>query len=56
VDAQTGLKSGVTALDGALVGINIVSGEGCQNFLACHGQKKLVVDAERITIAQRLIY
>jgi len=55
VDVQAGLESGVTALIWALAGINMVSGEGMLDILACHGQEKLVVDAEGITIAQRSI-
>ena len=56
MDVQAGLESGVTALIWALAGINMVSGEGMLDILACHGQEKLVVHAEGITIAQRSIY
>ncbi|MCX6038093.1 MAG: trimethylamine methyltransferase family protein [Chloroflexi bacterium] len=55
VDAQAGLESGVTALVGALSGINMISGAGMLDFLACQSPEKLVVDAEGIAMAQRLL-
>jgi len=55
VDAQAGLESGVTALVGALAGINMISGAGMLDFLACQSPEKLVVDAEGIAMAQRLV-
>jgi len=55
VDAQAGLESGVTALVGALAGINMISGAGMLDFLACQSPEKLVVDAEGIAMAQRLL-
>ncbi len=55
VDAQAGLESGVTALLGALAGINMISGAGMLDFLACFSVEKLVVDAEAIAMAQRLL-
>jgi trimethylamine--corrinoid protein Co-methyltransferase len=55
VDAQAGLESGVTAMIGALAGINMISGAGMLDFLACQSAEKLVVDAEGITMAQRLL-
>lgn len=55
VDAQAGLESGVTAMIGALAGINMVSGAGMLDFLACQSPEKLVVDAEGIAMAQRLL-
>jgi trimethylamine--corrinoid protein Co-methyltransferase len=55
VDAQAGLESGVTALVGALAGINMISGAGMLDFLACQSPEKLVVDAEGISMAQRLL-
>jgi trimethylamine--corrinoid protein Co-methyltransferase len=55
VDAQAGLESGVTALIGALSGINMISGAGMLDFLACQSAEKLVVDAEGIAMAQRLL-
>jgi len=55
VDAQAGLESGVSALIGALAGINMISGAGMLDFLACISPEKLVVDAEAIGMAQRLL-
>ncbi len=55
VDAQAGLESGVTALIGALAGVNMISGAGMLDFLACFSPEKLVVDAEAIAIARRLL-
>ena len=46
VDAQAGLESGITAMIGALSGINMISGSGMLDFLACHSAEKLVIDAE----------
>ncbi|HEX7619850.1 MAG TPA: trimethylamine methyltransferase family protein [Anaerolineales bacterium] len=55
VDAQAGMESGITALVGALAGINMISGAGMLDFLACQSPEKLVVDAEGIAMAKRLI-
>jgi trimethylamine--corrinoid protein Co-methyltransferase len=55
VDAQAGLESGVSAVLGALAGINMISGAGMLDFLACFSVEKLVVDAEAIAMAQRLL-
>lgn len=55
VDAQAGLESGVTALLGALAGINMISGAGMLDFLACQSAEKLALDAEAIGMAQRLL-
>ena len=55
VDAQAGLESGVSALIGALAGINMISGAGMLDFLACQSLEKLVIDAEAISMAQRLL-
>ncbi len=55
VDAQAGLESGVTAMIGALSGINMISGSGMLDFLACHSAEKLVIDAEGIAMAKRLV-
>ncbi len=55
VDAQAGLESGITAMVGALSGINMISGAGMLDFLACHSAEKLVIDAEGIAMAKRLI-
>jgi len=55
VDVQAGLESGVSALIGALAGINMISGAGMVNFLLCQSAEKLVIDAEGIAMAQRLL-
>lgn len=55
VDAQAGMESGMTALVGALAGINMISGAGMLDFLACFSPEKLAVDAEAIAMAQRLL-
>jgi trimethylamine--corrinoid protein Co-methyltransferase len=55
MDAQAGMESGMTALAGALSGINMLSGAGMLDFLACMSAEKLVLDAEAIAMAQRLL-
>ena len=55
VDAQAGLESGMTALVGALAGVNMISGAGMLDFLACQSAEKLVLDAEGIAMARRLL-
>jgi trimethylamine---corrinoid protein Co-methyltransferase len=55
VDAQAGQESGVAAVLGALGGINMISGAGMLDSLACHSLEKLVLDAETIAMAQRLL-
>jgi trimethylamine--corrinoid protein Co-methyltransferase len=55
VDAQAGMESGITAIIGALAGINMISGAGMLDFLACQSAEKLVVDAEAIGMAKRLL-
>ena len=55
VDAQAGMESGITAVIAALAGINMVSGAGMLDFLACQSPEKLVVDAEAIGMAKRLL-
>lgn len=55
VDAQAGLESGMTALIGALAGINMISGAGMLDFLACQSAEKLVIDAEAIGMVKRLL-
>ncbi len=55
MDAQAGLESGMTALIGALAGINMISGAGMLDFLNCQSAEKLVLDAEGIAMAQRLL-
>ncbi|MDD5468976.1 MAG: trimethylamine methyltransferase family protein [Anaerolineales bacterium] len=55
VDAQAGIESGMSALVGALAGINMISGAGMLDFLACQSPEKLVVDAEAIQMVKRLL-
>jgi trimethylamine--corrinoid protein Co-methyltransferase len=55
VDAQAGMESAVSAVLGALAGINMISGAGMLDFLACHSVEKLVLDAEAIASAQWLV-
>jgi trimethylamine--corrinoid protein Co-methyltransferase len=54
LDAQAGMESGMAAVIGALAGINMISGAGMLETLACHSLEKLVLDAESIASAQRL--
>ena len=55
VDAQSGLESGMSMLIGALAGINMISGAGMLDFLACQSPEKLVFDAEAIGMVKRLL-
>jgi trimethylamine---corrinoid protein Co-methyltransferase len=55
VDAQAGLESSISAAMGALAGINMISGAGMLDSLSCYSIEKLVIDAEIIASAQRLI-
>jgi len=55
IDAQVEMESGMSAVLGALAGINMISGAGMLDFLACHSIEKLVIDAEAIASVQRLI-
>jgi trimethylamine--corrinoid protein Co-methyltransferase len=54
-DMQAGLESGMGALIGALSGINMISGSGMLDSLLCQSPEKLVVDAEGIAMAQRML-
>ena len=54
IDAQAGMESGMTALVGALAGINMISGAGMLDFLAAISLEKLVIDAEAIGMSKRL--
>jgi trimethylamine---corrinoid protein Co-methyltransferase len=54
-DAQAGMESGMTALVGALAGINMISGPGMLDFLACFSVEKLAIDAEAIGMTKRLL-
>jgi trimethylamine--corrinoid protein Co-methyltransferase len=55
VDAQAGAESARSAMLGALTGINMISGAGMIESLACHSVEKLVMDAESIASAERLV-
>ena len=55
LDAQAGLESAQGLLLGALGGLNMISGAGMLDFLGCHSLEKLVVDAEAIASARRLL-
>lgn len=55
VDAQAAAESSISAVLGALAGINMMSGAGMLEFTGCQSIEKLVIDAEAIASAQRLI-
>lgn len=55
IDAQAGLETGMTALVGALAGVDLISGPGMLDFLLAQSAEKLVMDAEAIGMAQRLL-
>jgi trimethylamine---corrinoid protein Co-methyltransferase len=55
VDAQAGAESARSAMLGALTGINMISGAGMLESLACHSVEKLVIDAESIASTYRLL-
>lgn len=55
VDVQAGMESSLSAFVGALAGINMISGAGMLDFLACQSVEKLVIDAEAIGMVQRLL-
>jgi trimethylamine--corrinoid protein Co-methyltransferase len=55
VDAQAGMESARSATLGAMAGINMISGAGMIDILSCHSVEKLVIDAEAIASAQRLL-
>lgn len=54
VDAQCGLESS-SAFMAALAGANMVSGAGMMDYESCLSYEKLVIDAEIIGMAKRLI-
>jgi trimethylamine--corrinoid protein Co-methyltransferase len=56
VDAQTGLESASGAILGALTGINMMSGPGMMDFESCFSLEKLVIDAEIVGMAKRLVH
>jgi trimethylamine--corrinoid protein Co-methyltransferase len=55
VDYQAGMESSTSAMIGALAGINMISGPGMLDFLACQSPEKLLIDAEAIAMARRLL-
>ncbi len=55
VDAQCGLESAGGAFMAALAGVNMVSGAGMMDFESCQSFEKLVIDAEIIGMAKRLL-
>ena len=55
VDTQCGFESGIGAVLGALAGINMISGPGMLDFESCFSLEKLVVDAEIVGMAKRLV-
>jgi len=55
VDAQSGLESSGGAMMAALAGVNMVSGAGMMDFESCQSYEKLVIDAEIVGMAKRLI-
>ena len=55
VDAQCGFEGGIGAILGALAGINMISGPGMLDFESCFSLEKLVIDAEVIGMAKRLV-
>jgi trimethylamine--corrinoid protein Co-methyltransferase len=55
VDAQCGLESAGGTILAALIGVNMVSAAGMLDFESCQSYEKLVIDAEIIGMAKRLI-
>jgi trimethylamine--corrinoid protein Co-methyltransferase len=55
VDAQCGFESGIGAVLAALAGVNMISGAGMLDFESCFSLEKLVIDAEIISMAKRLV-
>lgn len=55
VDAQCGLESAGGTFLAALAGVNMVSGAGMLDFESCQSLEKLVLDAEIIGMAKRLV-
>jgi trimethylamine--corrinoid protein Co-methyltransferase len=55
LDVQAGLESGLGAALGALAGVNMISGPGMLDFESCFSLEKLVVDAEIVEMARRLV-
>jgi trimethylamine--corrinoid protein Co-methyltransferase len=55
VDTQAGLESAGGVILAALAGVNMVSGAGMLDFESCQSPEKLVIDAEIIGMAKRLL-
>ena len=55
VDVQAGLESAGGTILAALAGVNMVSGAGMMDFESCQSLEKLVLDAEIIGMAKRLL-
>jgi trimethylamine--corrinoid protein Co-methyltransferase len=55
VDAQCGLEASGGILLAALIGVNMVSSPGMLDFESCQSFEKMVIDAEIIGMARRLI-
>ena len=55
VDAQSGLESAMGAVLGALAGINLICGAGMSDFESGLSFEKVVIDAEVIGMAKRLL-
>lgn len=55
VDAQCGFESAGGTILAALAGVNMVSGAGMLDFESCQSYEKLVIDAEIIGMAKRLV-
>jgi trimethylamine--corrinoid protein Co-methyltransferase len=55
LDMQAGIESLMGFLVGALSGINMISGAGMLDSLLCQSPEKLVIDAEAISMAKRLL-
>jgi trimethylamine:corrinoid methyltransferase-like protein len=55
LDMQAGLESGMGAMVGALSAINMISGSGMLDSLLCQSPEKLVIDAEGIAMAKRMV-
>jgi trimethylamine--corrinoid protein Co-methyltransferase len=55
LDAQTGLETASGAILGALAGVNMMSGPGMLDFESCFSLEKLVIDAEIVGMAKRLV-
>jgi trimethylamine--corrinoid protein Co-methyltransferase len=55
VDAQCGMESMGGTVMAALAGVNMISGAGMLDFESCQSLEKLVLDAEMIGMAKRLV-